>query len=83
MILQKWNWDKHKYEDYEVPKDWVCKCYSDDMSEIVNCPHCGKQIRFGEGLTSTEIHTELGFGYAVCEDCYDEEWIRRQKAKGE
>ncbi len=78
MILQKWNWSKHTYEDYEVPNNWVCKCYSDDMNEIVNCPHCGEQITFGESYTSMEIHTDLGFGYAVCGDCYDKEWNRRK-----
>ena len=82
MILQKWNWDKREYEDYEVPKDWVCKCYSDDMSEIVNCPHCGKQIRFGDCYTSMEIHTKSGFGYSVCENCYENEWKRRMIVKG-
>ena len=81
MILQKWDWNRHAYEDLEVPKDWICKCYSDDMDEVVNCPHCGKKIKFGESLTSMEIHTELGFGYAVCEDCYDKEWDRRKDVK--
>ena len=81
MILQKWNWSKHTYEDYEVPNNWVCKCYSDDMNEIVNCPHCGEQITFGESYTSMEIHTDLGFGYAVCLECYTEEWIRRDESQ--
>lgn len=27
-----------------------------------------------DGYTSKQIHTELGFGYAVCEQCYEKEW---------
>lgn len=77
MILQKWNYNKHAYENYEVPDNWICKCYSNNMDEIVNCPHCGKQITFCEGYTSMEIHTDLGFGYAVCEECHNKEFERK------
>lgn len=80
MILQKWNWDKREYEDCEIPDDWSCKVYSEDMDEIVNCAHCGKKIRFGEGYTSMEIHTKAGWGYVVCKDCYAEEWERRDES---
>lgn len=81
MILQKWNWDKREYEDCEVPDDWNCKVYSEDMDEIVNCAHCGKKMRFGDCYTSVEIHTGVGFGYAVCLECYTEEWIRRDESQ--
>lgn len=81
MILKKWNYEKLKYEPIEVPDDWNCITYSDDMKEVVNCPHCGKKIFFGETYTSKEIHTNLGFGYGVCEKCYEEEWERRRKYK--
>jgi hypothetical protein len=40
------------------------------MGAIVNCACCGKRLPFGECYTSREIHTGLGFGYAVCGDCY-------------
>lgn len=80
MILQKWNWDKREYEDCEIPDDWNCKVYSEDMDEIVNCAHCGKKIRFGEGYISVEIHNKAGWGYAVCKDCYAEEWERRDES---
>lgn len=78
MILQKWNWDKREYEDCEIPDDWNCKVYSEDMDEIVNCAHCGKKIRFGDCYTSMEIHNKAGWGYAVCKDCYAEEWEKRR-----
>jgi hypothetical protein len=79
MILNKWNYDIHDYEPYEVPDDWNCKTYSVDMEEVVNCPQCGKKILFGDGYTSLEVHTDMGFGYAVCEQCYEKEWNRRKK----
>ena len=70
MILSKWNNKKRIYEPYEVPDNWNVITYSSDMDEIVNCPHCGKKLTFGDCYTSREIHTKHGFGYAVCEDCY-------------
>lgn len=78
MILRKWNYEKHKYEPYKIPNNWSCKTYCDDMYEIVNCPHCGKEIEFGKCYTSMEIHTEHGFGYGVCEECYQKEWEKRK-----
>ena len=70
---------KHDYEPYEVPDDWNVKIYSNDMDEIVNCCQCGCKTKFGECYTSREVHTELGFGYMVCEKCYSEEWSRDEK----
>ena len=64
---------------YSVPDDWNVKSYSDDMDEIVNCPHCGKEVTFGSCYTSKEIHTPHGFGYAVCEKCYDMERTRENR----
>ena len=46
--MQKWDFNTRKYEPYSVPADWNCKTYSVDMDEIVNCPHCGRQVTFGE-----------------------------------
>lgn len=70
-FLNRWNYETQKYDPYGVPDDWNVKSYSDDMDEIVNCPHCGKKVTFGSCYTSKEIHTPHGFGYAVCENCYN------------
>ena len=78
MKLSKWNYKKHKYDDFEVPNNWNCLTYSDDMDKVVNCPHCGKELKFGDTYTSLEIHTNIGFGYGVCKECYQEEWQRRK-----
>lgn len=77
MILRKWNYKTHKYEPYEIPDNWNCKTYSINMEEIINCPHCGRKLKFGDSYTSLEIHTDMGFGYGVCEKCYQNEWTRR------
>lgn len=77
MILRKWNNKEHTYEPYEIPDDWNCKTYSNDMEEIINCPHCGRKLKFGDYYTSIEIHTDIGFGYGVCRKCYQDEWTRR------
>lgn len=69
--LNRWNYDKQAYEPYDVPDNWNVKSYSFDMDEIVNCPHCGKEVTYGSCYTSREIHTPYGFGYAVCENCYN------------
>lgn len=78
MLLRKWNYKEHKYEPYEIPDDWKCRIYSGNMEEIINCPHCGKKIKWGDSYNSMEIHTNLGFGYGVCDKCYQDEWIRRE-----
>ena len=75
MILNKWNNKEHTYEPYEIPDDWNCKTYSNDMEEVINCPHCGRKLKYGDSYTSLEIHTDMGFGYGVCEKCYQNEWI--------
>lgn len=79
MVLNRWNYEKHDYEPYEVPDDWNVKMYSNDMGEIINCCQCGRRITFGEGYTSKEVHNNFGFGYIVCEKCNDEEWVRYMK----
>lgn len=70
MKLMKWNAVRREYEDYEVPDNWNVKTFCADMDETVNCPHCGKELPYGNCYTSREIHTPHGMGYAVCESCY-------------
>ena len=77
MRFGRWDDKNHDYDNYEVPDEWNCKTYSNNMDELVNCPHCGKILPFGETYCSKEIHTPyVGFGYGVCKECYQEEWER-------
>ena len=79
MILRKWNYETHEYEPYKIPDEWNVPLITYDMEEIVNCPHCGKELKYGETYTSKEIHNRIGFGFGVCSECYEEEWERRKK----
>lgn len=36
IILNKWNYEKHKYEKYCVPSEWNVKIYTGNMEEIKN-----------------------------------------------
>lgn len=78
--LRKWNVKKHEYEKYKVPADKKLVVYSDDFGLIVNCAQCFKPIIYGDSFTSLEVHNRLGMGFAVCKDCYDEEFLRRRNA---
>lgn len=79
---KKWNYVTHSYDDYYVPVDKKL-VFSDpgSLDTIINCCQCLKEIKFGDSYTSLEVHTEMGMGYAVCEDCYNQEWVRRNKLK--
>ena len=79
--MQKWDPKKREYAPYSVPAEWKCKTFCADLDEIVNCPHCGRQLTFGDCYTSKQIHTEFGMGYAVCEECYEREWNEEREAE--
>ena len=73
MQLRKWNYITRTYEPFEVPDDRQISLYSEDMDARVQCAHCGRIIKYGEGYTSRTIHTAVGFGYIICEHCYEQE----------
>jgi hypothetical protein len=64
IVLNRFNRQKHKYEDYGVPANWNVKCYCNDLEEIVNCAQCGKELKYGYCFTSLEVHTDMGLGFA-------------------
>lgn len=80
MKAQKWDFKARKYYDYDLPEG-VC-LYSADMDKVIACAQCGKRILFGDSYPSRRIyaiHSTHGFGYAVCEQCYDKEWKEESK----
>lgn len=80
MIIPKWNYMEHKYDDHIIPNDWNCKTYSDDLNEIINCAQCGSQLKIGDSYCSVELHVPVsGFGYCVCERCHNKELETRKK----
>ena len=78
MYLNRWDYEAQEYEKELVPEGNY-KMYSADMEEKVKCPHCGKEVAFGDMYTSKEFQSDFGFGYAVCQECYDKE-KRREEA---
>lgn len=72
-VLRKWNRQKRNYDALMVPSDGTYLAYSEHMDTLCNCPHCGKEIAFGDSRTSLEVHTAGGFGYAVCKECHNQE----------
>lgn len=75
--LKRWNWKKREYEDYEVPDNRFVATFAFDMDTGVDCASCGKCVPYGLTYTSMEIHTEIGMGYCVCQECYEGECKRR------
>ena len=68
--MKKWNPEKRQYEPYIPPPGYVT-LYEADMDQRCNCAACGKEITFGSGFTSQQIHNDLGLGYTVCESCHE------------
>ena len=82
MIVGKWNYEKNDYDPYVISDDWRIVLYTENMDEIVNCCSCGREVEYGDCYTSKEIHNQVGMGFPVCEECYEEEWQRQRKARG-
>lgn len=76
QTLKKWNWDTRSYETYKVPDEWYVTAYENNMHRLVNCAQCGEVLPYGQTYTSREVHTDIGFGFAVCEKCNQEEFKR-------
>lgn len=70
-IAGRWNEKSQEYERYELPNG--ATTYETEMDKEISCASCGKQMIFGEGYTSRQIHTHFGLGYSVCGDCYKKE----------
>jgi hypothetical protein len=71
--MKKRNFKTKRYVPYSIPPDWNCPLCKKDYQMVANCTQCGVKKRFWDMYTSQTIHNESGFGYPVCEKCYDEE----------
>ena len=75
--VRQWNYATKSYDPYILPvPDGKYILVTDDMDLPINCMSCGKEMTFGVGYTSKELHTQVGFGYPVCEQCYEKEYER-------
>ncbi len=79
-MIGRWNYATHEYDPYKPDPSWKIQLFSDDMDLPINCTNCGKEMTYGDGYTSLELHNHIGLGYPVCEDCYEQEHVRRKEA---
>lgn len=79
-VLYRWNYNKHEYDKVVYFETYNFKAaFTDDYDEVINCPGCLKYLTVAQCYISLEYHTEHGFGYGVCPQCYKQEWERRNK----
>lgn len=76
--IGRWNYETKVYDPYTIDPSWNVVLYTQDMDLAINCASCGKAMTYGQGYTSRELHTQVGMGYPVCEDCYEEEYEREK-----
>ena len=79
--IQRWDYEKHIYEDVE--NEYGVRIYyaEDELDEIIRCVNCGDEMVADDGYTSHQWHNHFGFGYLVCEKCYEIELEKREKSK--
>lgn len=77
--IKKWNFLKRAYEPYTPPAGRI-SLYEPVMETPIVCASCGKQMTFGDGYTSSELHNSFGMGYTVCVSCHEAEMAERLKA---
>ena len=81
--VRRYSYRNHCYEKpEELPKNWHTPLVADSMNEIINCACCGKELKYGNSLTSMIICSMSGsFGFPVCEECYLKEWKELRDAQ--
>ncbi len=79
ISIGKWNYETREYDPYTPPKGTII-LFTQDIELPINCTSCGKDMTYGEGYTSRELHTNSGLGFPVCEDCYEDERRRETQA---
>jgi len=81
LIISKWDFEKHEYEQVENPYASTITFDADDDQEEIQCANCGKRILRGESMVSKQWHDNIGFGYPVCEECHIAEWDKWNSEK--
>lgn len=78
MKVNRWDFEKHKYDIVNINPDWVVTTKG-KLDWIVNCVNCGKTLLVENCYTSYQYQNSVGFGYLICEDCYNKEWELRKR----
>lgn len=60
-----------------VIKEVDTKVYTNDMDLIVECPQCGKRVKFGDLYNSGDWFEPDGvWRIGICIECAEKEWNR-------
>lgn len=79
--INKWNFKQEKYLPHNIPANRRISCFESDMDLTIDCAGCGTPMAYGDGYTSRVFHTQHGFGYIVCSDCYSKEWEEERQSR--
>ena len=77
MKTHKWDYETHNYKDWQVPDG--AAMYVDDLTQNIKCASCGRELPAGDCYCSMIIHDPLGFGWLVCNACYEKEVNERRE----
>lgn len=78
MKVNRWNFEKHKYDFVAIPDHWfVVTCAP--LGIHIGCVSCGKDLLVDDAYTSYQYQDGVGFGYLICEDCANKEWELRKR----
>jgi len=77
-IIYKWNFEKHEYE--EIINTWGISLIH-ELGEMTICANCKEPLLFDNGYTSNQWHSKVGFGYSVCEKCFEAEKMMEKSFK--
>lgn len=82
-IAHKWNFETEEYEFYRLPDNCpiIVNLSEEGLNREINCASCAEPSIFARCYTSRQIHNSNGFGYPVCEECYQKEWENERNAK--
>lgn len=75
MTVVRYDRKTKKETEYKLPEG--SEMYVEDLDSTICCASCGKKVVAGDTFTSMEIMNGMGFGYLVCEKCYEQEYKRR------
>lgn len=78
MIVNKWNFEKHKYDVVAIPDHWFIVINA-PLGIHIDCVACGKDLLVDDSYTSYQYQDDVGFGYVICEDCANKEWELRKR----
>jgi len=75
--IKIWHFEARTYIPYDKANKWLVVLGVGeehlDGYTFTQCAHCGAITEVGSMYTSRMIHTNVGFGYSVCEECYNKE----------